>query len=888
MCSVVAIARRRLGRRPRRILSMYALNQAMAGLMVMLLALALMADGAFAQSPDADPDPADSDIEEFAEEGEDEEFGVYDDGATDEALDAASNMEEITITGKATGGSTQAAPEAITTFDQEQLDVMGITDVDSLALNTPSLHVGQFGANAVITLRGVGVENLTSIGEPGVTFEVNGIHMGRPSAANASFYDVEAVNVLRGPQGQMGGKQSTGGRIAYRNKRPSIDPDFFGDFQYGAYDQFRFRTAGNMPLWDEYLMSRLTVTYENRDGYQDNYFTGRKSDNADDANNFTSLLQLRSLLLDESIELLGIGDYSFQKGNGPARHLLGNPDFFATDSYLQGSPRPIPANYGGRDMFQFTRNCTPDIFPASSFKPAWPNLPFIPDEGTNCVTGDPRATWTDIVSDQDNSQYGFTGHAGWDLPFFSDSSFFSDMHIHAVGGYHATDQNAVFDPDGVNAPGSVFKNETEARQSSIEVYIERPDVDNFDFKTGFFYFNEGVDTDLCFNTAGTRTTGDVRAIQDLENESLAWYGSAGYRLLDNLKLHAGVRYSVERKAVTQYNERYASATLPSDPKLSTGCGTILHDYLNVNTQVSGVKISPLTSIESERAEWTNWSPAAGFDWEITDFNTMSFNYSSGFKAGGFPLGSGGNILEAFRQPYDPELVDEWELTFKNQFFDSRLQANLTFFWTEYEPFQVCQITGALYWCQSDGTARNRGIELEIVAEPVDNLQLNGHFNFLDARIVEFDIVDPTIREDCGRPVCGPAVVNPPADVSGNQLPKAPVIGGSFGIQYAAEAGRWGTFTPRAQVQGQTRTYYRVFNRDEFSQEGFAKLDLQMSWLSEDGRFQLVGFVNNVTDVDVLNFLFVGAATNGSPVLGQYLAPRTWGIRLGINYTSDLF
>jgi len=125
-------------------------------------------------------------------------------------------------------------------------------------------------------------------------------------------------------------------------------------------------------------------------------------------------------------------------------------------------------------------------------------------------------------------------------------------------------------------------------------------------------------------------------------------------------------------------------------------------------------------------------------------------------------------------------------------------------------------------------------------------------------------------------------------VSGNQLPKAPVIGGSFGIQYAAEAGKWGTFTPRLQVQGQTRTYYRVFNRDEFSQEGFAKLDLQMSWLSEDGRFQLVGFVNNVTDVDVLNFLFVGAATNGSPVLGQYLAPRTWGIRLGINYTSDLF
>ena len=113
----------------------------------------------------------------------------------------SAGVEEIMIIGEVLETSTQAESEAITTFDQSELDALGIANVDSLALNTPSLHVGQVGQQAVITLRGIGLENLTSIGEAGVGFQVDGVHLGRPAGSNAAFFDLENVSVDRGPTG---------------------------------------------------------------------------------------------------------------------------------------------------------------------------------------------------------------------------------------------------------------------------------------------------------------------------------------------------------------------------------------------------------------------------------------------------------------------------------------------------------------------------------------------------------------------------------------------------------------------------------------------------------------------------------------------------------------
>ena len=184
-----------------------------------------------------------------------------------------------------------------------------------------------------------------------------------------------------------------------------------------------------------------------------------------------------------------------------------------------------------------------------------------------------------------------------------------------------------------------------------------------------------------------------------------------------------------------------------------------------------------------------------------------------------------------------------------------------------------------------GKATTRGVELEFTSSPVDGLILNGHFNYLDATIDRFWLKDPTDLNTTDGLSGFPEAVN----VSGNDLPRAPTFAGSLGIQYNWDLGRWGVFSPRVQAQGQSRTYFRVFNKDIFSQAPFAKVDLSLDWLSEDERLSMRFFVNNVNDVDVLNFLFIAPRISAGAVTGgSYLPPRTFGIRFGVNYTSDFF
>jgi iron complex outermembrane receptor protein len=259
------------------------------------------------------------------------------------------------------------------------------------------------------------------------------------------------------------------------------------------------------------------------------------------------------------------------------------------------------------------------------------------------------------------------------------------------------------------------------------------------------------------------------------------------------------------------------------------------------------------------------------------------------------------IRPEVQSAYPAENVWNYEFTLKNDFdfLDGGLRLNLTFFWTDYDPFQVCQFAGATFFCRGDGDATNRGIELEFNTNPIEGLYIDGFFNILDARVNDFNLIDPTNR-DCAnhrdpniRRSC--PLLNPPApppdpiadDVSGNRLPRAPAWAGGFGIEYGIDLGRWGLITPRFALQFQGRTYFRVFNKKEFSQEPFVKLDSSVRWRSESQRFFGEFFVTNITDEDVINFMFVGPAATGGQVLGQYQPPRLFGIRLGFDFVSDL-
>jgi iron complex outermembrane receptor protein len=274
------------------------------------------------------------------------------------------------------------------------------------------------------------------------------------------------------------------------------------------------------------------------------------------------------------------------------------------------------------------------------------------------------------------------------------------------------------------------------------------------------------------------------------------------------------------------------------------------------------------------------------DWQLTDENLISFNATRGFKPGGASL----DTLCATRrdcEPYAAELVWAYELTSKNDFFDRRARVNLTLFWADYDPYQACFITDfTTFFCNTEGRATVRGIELETIARPISELELIFNMSFLDTRIDDAKLRDHT------EPFFLPSGARNPArktqDLSGNRLPRAPKWTFHIGAQYDFDTtflglGDWGTITPRIDYKYRTRTFYRVFNDIEFSQAAYSWVDLRLSWQSPSGRWTWEGFVSNVTDVDVINTIVVAPSTSNALTFAQLLEPRTAGIRIGWSF-----
>ncbi|MEE2665236.1 MAG: TonB-dependent receptor [Myxococcota bacterium] len=781
-------------------------------------------------------EPADDDL--FAEDPDDDLFAKPERGEPGEGEEkeprfaVPDDVETIQITGQKSDASQQGQAIAITSFNQEALDQLGVSNVSTLQQNVPSLHIGQTGTQGIITLRGVGIENLTISGEPGVLFVQDGVPIGSPTAALAAFYDVSALDVLRGPQGTQGGKHVSGGWISVNSAKPSPDFAAFGDYQIGTYSQDIFRGVLNTPIFDEKLMFRFTMRFEDREGYQraiGTKFDGgfprpnvpfHKSNWWGDEHSLSVRAQLLSEVTDR-LEIHLIGMHSSSENNGPAIHLLSAPGTFA-------------------DL-----GCLVNIGCVNNQGPAGP-----------LTSADPRATTRDHPGALAIVQEFATAKATYEIS----SEQLGELEASFQYGFNRTATDVIFDFDETNAAASVIDLENRTDQHTIEVKLQTVEQRPWEWVVGAFWWQETRFADQLVDVSGQGFAGDARNINDLETDSIAGFGELSYWVSDAFRILFGVRYAEDNKDVTSEPFRFVlSGTSPEGITRLTG-------------------------------QWTGFTPKILMQWRWSDSNSVSVNATRGFKAGGFPLGTRCAVDAAGNSPCDPynaEGVWQYELTSKNDFFDERLRLNLTLFWTDYDPYQVCFVAGVSFRCFDTGTATVRGFELEWTAIPIPELMISGNFNLLDARVDNFRIVDPTIS--LFDPATG--VRNPlagfPQDLSGNTLPKSPKYNLTLNAQYDIHVStlglpEWGTLTPRIQYNFQSRTYYRIHNEDVSSQGRFSKIDVRLTWRSNSNRWQVEGFVNNVTDVDTINSIFLSANFDGS-ITAQYQLPRTAGVRFKFSY-----
>lgn len=786
-------------------------------------------------------------------------------------------VEEIQIIGERRDSELNTEAIAVTSFDQTALDEFGVQDVESLQDFVPSLHVGRVGNQAVITIRGIGLENISITGKPSVIFEQDGVPLLRPSAAlAASFFDLESLDVTRGPQGTRGGYQTTAGKIAITSAKPRPDFAMGGDFQIGTRDQKLTRAYVNIPILGELLMSRLAVYHEDRTGYMSSeYFLSeeqrqialarplystritnpgslnpgirkkvleggaydlrKRSEWGDDAKDLALRGQLMGRPTDE-LEWRAIGTYSQQKGVGPSPvFVAGSP---ATESC------PSDNDNGGV--------CTTEL------------LGFFPpgDVPRTLTASDPRVSVSNERQFRDNSQIGATLAAKWDIPVPLPA--LGDVRVGAVGSWQKQTVSFLLDLDASNTAFTNITADSSATQRSLEVFAEGIETEDFEWKAGVFFLQEenGSVTfvDIPFSSSsggggGSEVSGGSSTFltDTAVTKNQSAFGEFHYWLTDEIKAIFGVRYTQEKLSAKEVN-----SDAPNDPIIIS-------------------------------VPWSDFTPRGEILWQLLDTSSLSFGVTKGFKPGGFTLGL--SALNDVRGECDvrpgpdcvkravsfgSERVYQYQITSKNQLFDESLTLDLVLYWTAYSSYQSCQIRAEAFECVGGGKTQMRGVEMESLWRPYQapGLAFNVTMNILDTRIETFRIKDPTdpgldqLRFE---------------DISGNRMPRSPLFKAAVGAQYDIDLGNYGVVTPRVNFSWEGDTYFRTFNKQLDLQKAFYMADVRLAWTSADARYKIDAGVDNVTDVDVRNNIITGPLIAGTPVVAFYRPPRTWSLRFGWNW-----
>lgn len=466
------------------------------------------------------------------------------------ATSAAPDVDEITVVGTQSNvTNVQGEAAAITAFGMDDLDRSEIANVDKLAFNVPNLHIGQTGSDSIVTLRAISTENATITGEPGIQFHVDGINYARPSAARLAFFDLEGLQVARGPQGFQGGKNATAGHISVTTAKPHADFETKADFQIGNYSQRRVRGSINIPI-NEYVQTRFAFVREDRLGYQENLLgtleytdlrlqvPNNEDFDANDADDFGFRGHLK-LLPTENLNALVSYNYYQQGGVGPWNELQSLPEY-AGCTELHPDWRPgvgVPTNH---PAFYACKTRRIGINPATR----QPILEATParDEGTAVRS---NQLFRNRVSRQKNRFWGWSANFDYEMP---ELPLFGNTQLKSVSGYQVTQTFLDGDRDASEIDTFWGFADKDSRQWSSDLqWLGSSPEGLLDWQLSLFYLHETSEslTDI------DARAGSIQRIyidQEVDNKSFGVALNTDWHATDNLRLNLGGRYIHDRKS----------------------------------------------------------------------------------------------------------------------------------------------------------------------------------------------------------------------------------------------------------------------------------------------------------------------------------------------------
>ena len=732
----------------------------------------------------------------------------------------------------------QDVPVAISVISAATLEKRGDYTLGSISQQVPSLQVITYNArNTNINIRGLGSNiSLTNDGlENGVGFYIDNVYYGRVGLAQFDLVDLQGIEVLRGPQGTLFGKNTTSGVINVTSRKPSFDPELSAEASIGNYGFYQFRASGSAGIFKDLLAVRLSGAISENDGFLWNKTTNTR---AQDYLN-TSIRGQLLFTPDPDLEIRVIGDYAKQKQN----HVL---NVFAGlhTTYENGA---VIANNWAQRAARFPGYTLPSF---NAFD---------------------RVGEADSHYQSNMAGYGVSGEVNWNL---------GNAALTSITAYRWWDWNPANDGDSTSLPiVTKAQQANRQRQFSQELRLASRTGGSFDYVVGAYYFWQIVrgygasrygPAAALWNLPTANQTIANAALDGFESNStstpetktFAVFGQTDWHVTDALTLTTGLRFTHEKKEGA-YNQYWV------DGADISGFTAAQQAAINaIRTQ-----FNPVTSYATSFTD-NSLSGLVTLNWKVAQDVNVYGSYSRGNKSGGLNL----SVLPVGVEPdVKPEKVDAFELGLKSQFLDRRATFNAAAFWTEISDYQTTitdlpagAVVGRQY-ISNIPKVRSRGIEGEFNIAPTDSLSFNASATYTDATYVTYRNAPQAFeRQNLG------AV----QDLSGERLPGVPkwawTVGADFSTPLTELGGKELGLYAHADYAYRSNFNTSASNSAWAQIPGFGLANGRIGLRTDDGLWDFSIWARNLFDKNY--YVSLGAANTGV-VTAQLGEPRTFGATL---------
>ena len=752
----------------------------------------------------------------------------------------ATTVDEIIVTAQKRSQRLQDVPLAVTALSAETLSSSQVNGTSGLAGLVPSLTFTQStnDLNNNVRIRGVGTALFNTGLESAVSFVVDGVVLSRQGQGFQELIDVERVEVLRGPQGTLFGKNATAGVINVLTQRPSDILEGAVEASVAEFGEYRIRGTVSGPLTDT-LGARLTGFYTDDEGYVSDVGTGERVYGS----NVYGLRGKLEWQPTDALNLLFTADYRNSESDccQPVPYLTTNP-------ILAGLRAPVVASPENRQV------------EGDAATPTFTN------------TSQTGFSLEGNLSLGDYTLTSITAYRTWELENNVDvDGFTTSIPVYVPFG------NGYF---GINGGG------LDIGQFTQELRLTSPSNQPLEYTVGLFYFNLDLDRDFRRRIGGCVTNpaafgqncptfffSSAEHTANTQTENVAAFGQAEWHLTEKLSLLGGLR--AQRETVSYSGQRPATPPYAGDRLLFaaiSGSGEVTDD------DVSG-KLGAQYQFSRNAQTYVTWSrgyKGRGFDVEITaDF--------------------------ANQVAVLPETVEAWEVGFKGQAFDGRFTANTALFYADYQNLQVqSSVAPNVSIPTNAGSSIAQGAEVEFSIRPTDHLSINGGVTYLVAEFDATRLSCSMPAQ--GNPVTLAAGQAEPfntcfrlgngtaQNVQGGRLPNAPTWRGNLSVRYDNQIpGTSLAGFAQVALSTQSGITFSLEQDPGLTQDGYTTVNLSLGASTQDDRYQLTFFVRNLFDEHFVNGLqrdnIVTNAANPNNILyfPSKDAERYVGVTLRANF-----